>query len=212
MAVISIILLLIVVALTYAVVRLSMDNASLRAQLAATPHPLTDSSDAAPLSPQTPQTPKPQTPTAPTPPDDDPVALQQFENLDRQIDADQLFLNPTFGRDDLCRLARLSKDRIGYLIKTYSGATNSQTYIARKRVVYATRLMSEHPNYSMEAIASECGIGNLSTFYRVFKQVYGLSPSEYRQKGQNAEKQTTESAEINTNADKMGIEKRQNGN
>ena len=103
-----------------------------------------------------------------------------FALMDRQIDEEQLFLDPNFDRSSVCRLTGLSKDRVGQLIKRYSGACNLQVYVNRKRVAYARQLMGTHTHYSMEAIANECGIGNLSTFYRVFRQVYGASPAEYR--------------------------------
>lgn len=103
-----------------------------------------------------------------------------FAAIDRQIDEGQLFLDPNFGRDRICRLTGLSKERVGQLIKRYGGVGNLQVYVNRKRAAYAKGLMRSHVNYTMEAIANECGIGNLSTFYRIFKQVFGVSPAEFR--------------------------------
>ena len=103
-----------------------------------------------------------------------------FAAIDRQIDEGQLFLDPNFGRDSICRLTGLSKERVGQLIKRYGGVGNLQVYVNRKRAAYAKGLMRSHVNYTMEAIANECGIGNLSTFYRIFKQVFGVSPAEFR--------------------------------
>lgn len=106
---------------------------------------------------------------------------QLFHEMDSRIDEEQLYLNPDFGREEMCQLIGTNKTIMGKLIRKYSNDTNLQIYINRKRVAYATKLMQEHPNYSMEAIANECGIGNLSTFYRIFKHVYHISPAEYRQ-------------------------------
>lgn len=102
-----------------------------------------------------------------------------FASIDRRIDEGRLYLDPGFGRDSICRLTGLSKERVGQLIK-HGGVGNLQVYVNRKRAAYAKQLMHEHANYTMEAIANECGIGNLSTFYRIFKQVYGVSPAEFR--------------------------------
>jgi len=106
---------------------------------------------------------------------------QLFHEMDRRIDQEQLYLNPDFGRDEMCQLIGINKTTMGKLIRKYSNATNLQIYISRKRIAYATTIMQQHPNYSMEAIANECGIGNLSTFYRIFKLVYHISPAEFRQ-------------------------------
>lgn len=109
-----------------------------------------------------------------------------FASIDRRIDEGQLYLDQGFGRDSICRLTGLSKERVGQLIKRYGGVGNLQVYVNRKRAAYAKQLMHEHKNYTMEAIANECGIGNLSTFYRIFKQVYGVSPAEFRRSVDNA--------------------------
>ncbi len=106
---------------------------------------------------------------------------KQFIEMDSAIEKEKLFLNPDFSREDICKLTKFSKERIGQLIKKHSGYSNLQLYISHKRITYAISLMEEHPNYSIEAIAQECGIGNLSTFYRTFKNEFGNSPAEYRE-------------------------------
>lgn len=117
------------------------------------------------------------TATGGSPSDND---AELFAFIDQQIDEKQLYLDPDFDRTNVCRLTGLSKERVGQLVKRYSGACNLQVYVNRKRVAYARQLMVTHAHYSMEAVANECGIGNLSTFYRIFKQVYGLPPAEFR--------------------------------
>ena len=140
------------------------------------------------LSPLLPITPAPAvspqaSPSSSSPSDQSPTdSAAVFEALNRRVNDERLFLDPNFGREGLCAVSGLQKERIGELIRLYGGGGNVQTYLNRKRVAYAVTLMLQHPNYSMEAIAAECGIGNLSTFYRVFKQAYGASPNEYRKK------------------------------
>ena len=45
---------------------------------------------------------------------------------------------------------------------------------------HAISLMKKHPEYTLMAIAEECGINNASTFIRVFRNTYGMTPKEYR--------------------------------
>lgn len=40
--------------------------------------------------------------------------------------------------------------------------------------------MQLHPDYTIEAISQECGMASVQTFYRVFGEQTGMSPSEYR--------------------------------
>lgn len=159
-----------VVALTAAVVYLLRQNRALRRRLVSPP-----------VWAAIPSQPSP-SPAPPLPTNQPLDTAALFEALNRRVNEERLFLDPDFGREGLCAVSGLQKERIGELIRLYGGGGNVQTYLNRKRVAYAVTLMQEHPNYSMEAIAVECGIGNISTFYRVFKQAYGASPNEYRKK------------------------------
>ena len=44
----------------------------------------------------------------------------------------------------------------------------------------AAKLLKEKPNYSIEAIAQECGVPVRQTFYRLFSKKYGMTPADYR--------------------------------
>lgn len=102
-----------------------------------------------------------------------------FLNIDRRIDEDKLFLNPDTNRDSLCEQFGIDKNRIAQLIKTYGDSDNLSAYLNRKRIQYAVVQMRKHPNWKMQAIAELCGIPSISSFNRVFKQVYGMSPTDY---------------------------------
>ena len=111
-----------------------------------------------------------------------------FVKLDGKITHDRLFLKPNFGRDDMARLIGVDKNRIGHIMSRYSDASNASVYINTKRVEYGAKLLLEHPEYTIAAIASECGMTNTVTFNRTFKEVYGMTPSEYRAKSQKNQK------------------------
>lgn len=59
---------------------------------------------------------------------------------------------------------------------------NFKTYINDYRVVEAMRLLNEDKSNkrTIDAIASEAGFANRSSFYRVFKRSQGISPTDYR--------------------------------
>ena len=106
-----------------------------------------------------------------------------FLTLDHRIESEQLYLNPDLNRDDLCRLIGVGKNQLGNILSNYSGEPNSQVYINRKRIRYAVVLMREHPQWTMASIAENCGMKNTPTFNRIFRQTYGMTPTEYRKAG-----------------------------
>ncbi|MCZ6674240.1 MAG: helix-turn-helix transcriptional regulator [Verrucomicrobia bacterium] len=54
-----------------------------------------------------------------------------------------------------------------------------QKRVANLRMGYAADLLRT-TSVSIRSIAFECGYRDLSHFYRVFKQVHGMSPGKYR--------------------------------
>ena len=45
----------------------------------------------------------------------------------------------------------------------------------------AVRMMKENPEFSNDAISTECGFSSHTQIYRIFKQKTGLSPSQWRE-------------------------------
>ena len=110
-------------------------------------------------------------------PDDEDRRL--FIEMDTQVTRDRLFLKPGFCREDLIRLIGVDKNRFGKMMSKYS--TNASVYINMRRVEYGAKLLIEQPTYTIATIALECGMGNTVTFNRTFKEVYSMTPSEYRE-------------------------------
>ena len=113
-------------------------------------------------------------------PDDEDSRL--FVEMDTQVTRDRLFLKPGLGRDDLMRLIGVDKNRFGKMMSKYSDASNTSVYINVKRVEYGAKLLLDHPEYTIATVASECGMSNTVTFNRTFKEIYNMTPSEYREK------------------------------
>ena len=113
-------------------------------------------------------------------PDDEDRRL--FVEMDSKVTRDRLFLKPNLGRDDLMRLIGVDKNRFGKMMSKYSDASNTSVYINIKRVTYGAQLLVEHPEYTIATVATECGMNNTVTFNRTFKEIYNMTPSDYRDK------------------------------
>lgn len=63
----------------------------------------------------------------------------------------------------------------------FSQHTNFRTWLSDIRFNEAVRMMKENPEFSNDAISTECGFSSHTQIYRVFKQKTGLSPSQWRE-------------------------------
>ena len=59
--------------------------------------------------------------------------------------------------------------------------TNFRTWLSDIRFNEAVRMMKERPDFSNDAIFTECGFSSHTQIYRIFKQKTGLSPSQWRE-------------------------------
>ena len=102
-----------------------------------------------------------------------------FEEMDRRVEGQKLYLNPDFSRADLMKLIHVDKNRLAKMMRQQS-IPNVVAYINEKRLEHAVRLMRQYPAWKLSVIAEGCGIPNVSTFNRLFKQAYGMTPSEFK--------------------------------
>ena len=81
------------------------------------------------------------------------------------------------------KLAKMLKTNTTYLSQIINNRFDEsfKTVINKYRIDEARRLFSlpEFANYSIEGIAEEVGYQSRSTFYQSFKQITGLTPSQY---------------------------------
>jgi AraC-like DNA-binding protein len=60
--------------------------------------------------------------------------------------------------------------------------TSFSDYINGKRVDYATQLLEDHPELSINDVMMKSGFTSSSAFYRNFKKFKGITPTEKRVK------------------------------
>ena len=84
--------------------------------------------------------------------------------------------------DELAHKFYISSSTISHLFKQKMGLSLYH-YITQRRLISAKNLISA--GTPLEHVATQVGFSDYSTFYRAFKQEYGISPRQYRSLQEN---------------------------
>lgn len=103
-----------------------------------------------------------------------------FEELDHIVRSEKLFLNPSLNLSTLSISTKISQRNISIALSDQS-YDNINEYINKLRVeeVKEKLISQDLQNFSIEAIAESCGFNSKATFYRVFKKIFEVTPTEY---------------------------------
>ena len=82
------------------------------------------------------------------------------------------------GADRMVELCKKSREHLSRNVKKYFGKTLSE-YVNDLRVNYAANLLL-NTNTPVLDICFDCGFQNVSWFYDVFREKYGMSPNKFR--------------------------------
>lgn len=106
---------------------------------------------------------------------DDLDVLHKFEAL---MDLEKVYQEATYSRTELARELGVSEGTISRIINTHYQKSLPQI-LNEYRVKDAKQLLLE-TNASIKVVSEEVGFNSLPSFNRVFKEITGQSPSEYR--------------------------------
>lgn len=107
------------------------------------------------------------------------VDEQLWERICQLMGEQQFFLNRNLKLADVAAALDTNSRYVSAAIKQYRDCTFSD-FIAAYRVGYAQQLMAAHPDKKMSAVALESGFSGESSFFRAFKAITGMTPTEWR--------------------------------
>ena len=114
---------------------------------------------------------------------------QLFRELESLFYEGELFRNPGFSRDDLCRLGGSNRMYVSTSVNKYAG-TNINKWINKARVDYAIRLIVAGED-DLNKLSEQSGFSSLKSFFRSFKQFTELTPHQYIVRERQREKPDT---------------------
>lgn len=107
----------------------------------------------------------------------DKTIIDKIKNL---LDLDKIYQEPNFSRADLARELNISEANVSRIIMAHFEKSLPQL-INELRIRDSLQLLQQ-TEATMSVVAEQVGFASLPTFNRVFKDVMGMAPTEYRQK------------------------------
>lgn len=108
-------------------------------------------------------------------------AANHVQQLIKYMEDSEDWKDPEFSIAKLSSQTSISKHKVSEVLNEYLGK-NFYIFVNEYRVEYAKKLLlkKEYSNWSILAIAYECGFNSKSAFNKFFKMQTQLTPSEYK--------------------------------
>ena len=110
-----------------------------------------------------------------------PQEYRLFLKFDEKVRNEKLYLNYQMQRDDFARLMGVDRNRFASIIKEYTGGGNLNAYLNDMRLEHSIYLLKNHPEMSIQEVGEASALPSSTTFYRLFKEKYDISPKVFRE-------------------------------
>ena len=114
--------------------------------------------------------------TAPEPAPDSPRDEQLMQRIIRLMEEQRPYLDSDLKQADVATALSVRLDEVSRCINSY--AFNFSQFVNGYRIEYAKQLILRKPGIKMTQVAIESGFSNETTFFRTFKNIVGMTPSE----------------------------------
>lgn len=105
--------------------------------------------------------------------------LALFRQMDHRIRTERLYADQGIQRDEIAEVLGMKRETINQLLNKYAGGNSIPAYLNEIRLSEACKLLREQPDVTISVVADQVGL-TLRNLQRLFREQYGMSPSEYR--------------------------------
>lgn len=106
--------------------------------------------------------------------------LSLFDRIDLYMRSGEIFRNSNITREDVAAALNTNRQYLTDAIKSETGKTFLE-YVNHFRLSYARRQLMSDDSIPVNNIIIDSGFPSVPTFYRLFKDEFGMSPNELRQ-------------------------------
>ena len=116
----------------------------------------------------------------------DEIIAKTIKNLDKLMKVDKLYLDTSLQLKDVVKQTSIPQKTISAVLNQHLNSSFNE-YVNNFRIEeFKKRLLSDNlENFTITAIAFECGFNSQATFQRVFKANTNQSPSQFRKTNLN---------------------------
>jgi len=114
-----------------------------------------------------------------------------FRKLNSLLREKLPFTDPKLDRKELADLLGTNTTYLANAIKDCAKGMTVAEYINKIRLLYAGNLLMDVPEQSVDVVGEDAGFSSRSTYYRLFRDYYGMSPTEFRNISKEKSKKET---------------------
>lgn len=119
----------------------------------------------------------------------DEKSMELFRTLERIMSEEKIYKDNSISKDKVAELLGTNRTYLSRIINEQAKLSFTH-YVNRFRIDEAIRLLSAPENHTpLKALSAELGFNSISTFYNLFQTKVGMTPSQYRNKVMELQKQ-----------------------